>query len=352
MRLKGISVLVAVLFLCAAPLSACRGRDDEDHTHSYESSDTDDSNVTVDSSGTGDEYPEVLVFEEVQGGYAVASVGSVRSREVTIPSEYMGRPVISIGSSAFSGCSTVCEITIADSVVSIGDEAFSSCINLSGVTFGAGLKRIGAEAFKSCFSLGALRLPEGLTEIGEKAFALCETLGKYGEGDTLQYGGQSIPMLRLPNTVTAIGRRAFWGCGGVQAIYVGGVRSYGDNAFEDCNIRFVEIGDVRAFCEADFGNGGSPFYKGAFIVSGDEAASEIVIPEGTTRISAHAFNLCRMIGRIVIPRSVLSIGEGAFAIFNPFGECVVEYAGTQEEWDSVEKQGDWIVGSYSVVCGG
>ena len=65
---------------------------------------------------------------------------NVYSGDIVIPSsvEYKGNqyPVTSIGSSAFSECSSLTSITIPSSVTSIGDYAFYDCDNLQTVYYG------------------------------------------------------------------------------------------------------------------------------------------------------------------------------------------------------------------------
>ena len=50
--------------------------------------------------------------------------------EINIPSTYSGKPVTSIGDSAFEGCSSLTSITIPNSVTSIGRDAFENCSDL------------------------------------------------------------------------------------------------------------------------------------------------------------------------------------------------------------------------------
>ena len=67
--------------------------------------------------------------------YIVSSLGNCTDADVVIPSIYNGKPITSIGSSAFSGCTGLTSITIPSSVTSIGKLAFYGCRNLTSVTF-------------------------------------------------------------------------------------------------------------------------------------------------------------------------------------------------------------------------
>ena len=66
-----------------------------------------------------------------------------------------------IGNSAFSGCTSLIQITIPSSVTSIGNGAFSGCSSLTQITFEipSSVTSIGNYAFYRCSSLTQIIIP-------------------------------------------------------------------------------------------------------------------------------------------------------------------------------------------------
>ena len=94
--------------------------------------------------------------------------------------------VETIGSSAFSGCTSLTAIEIPASVTTIGTTAFKGCSKLATVTFekGSQLKTIGGGysgssyygAFSDCTALTTIEIPASVTTIGTAAFKGCSSL--------------------------------------------------------------------------------------------------------------------------------------------------------------------------------
>ena len=199
---------------------------------------------------------------QINGDTAKIYTVSPNPTAVTIPSTLGGKPVTSIGGSAFSGCSDLTSVTIPDSVTSIGDYAFYWCSGLTSVTIGNGVTSIGDYAFSGCSGLTSVTIGNGVTSIGKCAFEVCS----------------GLTSVTIPDSVTSIGGSAFSGCSGLTSVTIGGgVTSIGDYAFYNCS-----------------------------------GLTSVTIPDSVTSIGYYAFYNCSGLTSVTIPDSVTSIAYYAF----------------------------------------
>lgn len=79
----------------------------------------------------------------------VVGIKYVGSGKATVPDKINGLPVVSIGDSAFTNCTTLTSVTIPGSVTNIGNRAFWGCTNLASVYFdgNAPTLSVGSSAF-------------------------------------------------------------------------------------------------------------------------------------------------------------------------------------------------------------
>ena len=216
-------------------------------------------------SGVDEVNADPLTYRVAGGKVSIVSCDKNASGELYIPSTYEGKPVTSIGGSAFyncsritsaripesvtsiggsafSGCSRLTSVRIPDSVTSIGDRAFRYCSNLTSVTIGNSVTSIEGWTFDYCGSLTSVRIPESVTSIGKKAFAHCSSLTSVtiansvtSIGDLAFYDSVSLTSVTIPDSVISIGSRAFEYCGLTSVIIGMSVTSIGWNAFVYCN---------------------------------------------------------------------------------------------------------------------
>ena len=242
----------------------------------------------------GAEVTDLVIPDGVTkiGAYAFDNARSLTS--VVIPSG-----VVEIGVSAFYGCSSLYEVLIPEGVTSIGEQTFYSCTQLMQVSIPNSVTRIGGQAFVNCYNLISVTLPNGVTEIGEAAFAFCGALTE----------------VTVPNSVTVIGHRAFYECSGLAEVTMGkGVASVGLNAFYGCTgLTAVHVSDLAAWCAIDFADYlANPLSLAYHLYMNGTEVTDLVIPDGVTKIGAYAFDNARSLTSVTIPSSVAEVGESAF----------------------------------------
>ena len=209
--------------------------------------------------------------------------------------------VTAIGYSAFDDCTGLTSITIPSSVTAIKDFAFEDCTSLRDVyisdiaawcniTFGADYTH--AHPFmnaKNLYLNGTritdLIIPEGVTEIKSCAFMNC----------------RNLTSVTIPSSVTTIGMFAFKNCTGLTDVYISDLTAW-------CNIMFEDY--EHNFGGYDFSS--NPLVYSKRLSLNGNIITELVIPEGVTKIKGHTFRGCSSITSVTIPSCVTTIGEAAF----------------------------------------
>lgn len=138
--------------------------------------------------------------------YIITAYGSVGRDTVEIPSYHYDKPVVGIAGGAFSGHSEIKNVVFSEPYMleTIEANAFSNCTGLETIAIADSVTAIGEGAFSGCTSLANLELSLSLTAIGKDAFKNCESLAG----------------VRLPFNLTDIGATAFDGCSALNAIYI------------------------------------------------------------------------------------------------------------------------------------
>ncbi len=242
---------------------------------------------------------------------------------------------VSAKNGVFSGAGTDgtgVEVTIGAKVKKIPAHLFSpdfntSTTNIVGVEFedGSVCETIGKGAFESCDKLTSIALPNSLLTIGGGAFAGCSGLS----GN-----------LEIPHLVTEIAYSAFAHCSGLTSVTIGeNITAIGERAFYDCRDlttiyvdvtleEWEEVEKDASWCDTSVQvvlkySQGLQYQLNAaqdgYTVTGigscqdtDMRISPTYQGLPVTAIASCAFMDCSNLTSVVIPDSVITIGNDAF----------------------------------------
>ena len=290
---------------------------------------------------TADETLEYLSYSINDDGIHITDCDISASGDLVIPDKIEGQPVTAIEGRAFRYCESISNITIPDSVTSIGEEAFSNCfalrsivipdgvtsieegtffrcISLSNIVIPDSITSIGSSAFESCYSLSNIELPKNITSIEDCTFYSCTSLSNFEIQENISsIGGwafascTSLTEITIPEGVTEIGDVPFIGCSKLEKIKVDENNKYYDSR-ENCNaIIETETNTLIQGCENTvIPESITSFGEGAFaLITG---LTEITIPKSITYIAPRAFMGCTSLSDITIPDSITDIDDCAF----------------------------------------
>ena len=302
----------------------------------------------------GELVTELIIPESITsiGQYAFSGCSSLKS--ITIPDS-----ITSVGLSAFSNCSSletvyitdieawcnisfryensnplyfahnlylngklVTELVIPESVTSIGSYAFSGCSSFKNVNFGdnSQLESIGSYAFRGCSSLTSITIPDNVTSIGSDAFYNCS----------------SLTNITIPNSVTSIGSSAFSGCSSLESMTLPFIGAKAGVTSSDTYQ--YPLGYIFGTSSYTGGTSVTQYYYDSSTSS--TTSSTYYIPSTLRSITVTggnilygAFSNCSKLTSVTISENITSIGEKAFY------ECssltiYCEVASKPSDWNS------------------
>lgn len=305
--------------------------------------------------------PENVQYNGVN--YTVTSIGNYAfyycqglTDSLTIPN-----PVTTIGNYAFYYCSGLTSVTIGNSVTSIGDVAFNACDGLNAVYYLGDISQwcniqFGSNNYYSGHGTNPLTIahnlyidnelvtdlviPNTVTEIKNSAFEYATCLTSLTIGNSVNSIGYfafasctGLTSIAVGNSVVSVSDFAFYYCGDLEQIVVESGNTVYDSR-ESCNaIIETATNTLIVGCK----NTVIPYSVTAIGLSAFEGCSgltgSLTIPESVTTIGDWAFDRCSELNAIVLPSSIVSIGD-AFNDCN--GLTAVYYTGDISQWCNIE----------------
>jgi uncharacterized repeat protein (TIGR02543 family) len=185
-----------------------------------------------------------LAYTAVTGGYAVSKGTSANvSGTITIPTHWLGDPVVAIAEDGFMDHTLITGIIIPDSVTSIGAQAFLNCRVLVTADLPDGLTTLGVYAFAYCYNLNNITIPSGITVLGSRMFFTCYGLSNITLPDTMTmidymaFSYSGLVTIDLPDNLATIGYGAFSNCTKLIEIDIPATVTYIDDwAFRACSV--------------------------------------------------------------------------------------------------------------------
>ena len=239
---------------------------------------------------------------------------------------------LSIGTYAFSLCSSLQSITFPDSVTHIGDNAFLGCASLRSVAFPSSLATMGKNPFADCKSLtqitaspdGAFEVIDGVLFEKSTKTLICYPYaltapdysvpeGTLSIGETAFYGC-SLNSITLPDSLVSIGDGAFSSCDALKSVYIpDSVTTMGKNPFSGCDSLTQIATPPNGVYEAVDGVLFEKNTKTLICYPNALIAPNYSVPEGIQSIGEMAFYSCDALKSVTLPNSLISIGNSAFS---------------------------------------
>ena len=199
--------------------------------------------------------------------------------EVTVPEE------VTETGSAFKDCKTVTKVVLPAGLTKLESDIFSGCTALKEIAIPEGVTSIGNGAFRDCKALTELALPQGLKKIGSNAFIGCKSLTYIEIPD----GVETVEHFIAESTIQL---RCDLGSSAAVAVSRSNDGFYSDDLY----LRYTFDGDG--------------VQNGLTLMKYVGASSEVIVPDGVTKLQYSTFSECRqLLTRVVLPNGLLSIPE-------------------------------------------
>ncbi len=266
----------------------------------------------------------------IDGGYRVNGFASGKSSDnVIIPNTFIGKPVIEIKESAFSGKADITQLTIGENITTIGRFSFYKCTGFTELTIPANVVNLGVQAFKDCHNLKLINYnATNANDLTQKDAKVFDYAGWHADSLTVTFGEdvtkiptylfydcEYISQINFNSTnVENVGGQVFYDAGtardnGIQVIFGENVQTVPAYLFYNGSGHAAKITSVT------FGSNITSIGNSAF--SGCYGLIELdLTPTKLQSIGSGAFNGCSGLNSVTFPTTLETIGDSAFSSTN------------------------------------
>ena len=133
--------------------------------------------------------------------------------------------------------------------------------------------------------------------LGDYAFTQCTGLASF----------------TIPTGTTSVPQYAFNKCTGIRGITIpSSITAFGDNAFIDSGLTFINITDLSAWCAIAFTSSNNPLNIAKNLYLNGTLVTALEIPDSITNISKFAFQGCTSITSVMIGNGLTDLNTGTF----------------------------------------
>lgn len=245
----------------------------------------------------------------------------------TLETVILNDEVITIKDSAFEGCKSLKSVKFSKKLESIGQGAFVDCLKLKEVELGKSIKQIGGGAFENCTSLEKVIINGNVETISPYTFFYCINLKSAYLGNNLKKIGESafedcrsLEIINFNGNIDTLETNAFSCCYKLKSIQLGNnLKRIGRAAFENC----ISLESVNGYGDIKINLPDNIEVIESSAFSGCESIKEIAFPSSVKELGEYVFWGCSNLKKITIPDSIVKIGVSCFSECGELTEIIV-----------------------------